>query len=210
MAVAVVLIAGCRVAVGGLIVAEPDAYPADTILDIAFENLYLSRPFCFPYPPGDEHVHSETVVDPMFASTGTRVFANSRSGEREGQPLSQLWHVGNNPLCAMFSHPVSHIAIDVIAAPAGSYPDNTFGAMLAFDEGGNELAYTYSGLLENPGDIATLEFDDPPVGTAYVLIGGWFDDDIILDNLQVECTPEPSTIVLLTMSSIMLLRRRKM
>jgi len=181
------------VARASFIVAEPDAHLADTNISGAFDNATLSVPNAWPYPSDhDACIYSREAIDPA-ASTGTRVFASGRSDGYE----NHLWFVGHHPLRIEFAFPASDIifiTIDVIGAQTD--PGYSFGAMLAYDAGGVEIAYAYTESIEARGDVSVLEMTNLPDNTSYILAGGWFGYDVCLDNLQVEYTPEPTMAML--------------
>ena len=149
---------------------EPDAFPAGTVLNMAFPDVTLSNTIT------NEDVIAETAG--FVPPTGGLVFAPS-PGNPEG------WREGDNVLRADFEIPQAFVSIDV-----GSDDQSDIGFLRAYDEAGTLLAQVISGNIAN-GDSETLSITRDTADIFYILAAGVGGDITPLDNLQYNVNGRP-------------------
>ena len=136
-----------------------------------------------------------------LASTGTNVFANNLSFQRQ-------WYAGlanGFALRADFDQPANYVAIDIIGDSPGDY-----GILNAYSFSGVLLASVTTAELVY-GEIETASISRGSYDIAYIIAGGaeTTADTVHLDNLMANVIPEPTTMGLLALGALMMARKRK-
>jgi len=182
-----------------LVSVDADGYSNVTDISNAFEGVTLSSVGCYPGLDGLVYAWGDAL-----ASTGTNVFANNLSFQRQ-------WYADLDEgfaLRADFDLPAGYVSIDIIGDDAGDY-----GELLAYNSGGLLIGYVMTPQL-SAGEVFTATIDrDWAFDIAYIIAGGAaaFEDTVHLDNLNADVIPEPATFLLLGIGSLILtMKRRKL
>lgn len=148
---------------------------------------------------GYDNLDGSVYVSPDgLASTGTNVFANNLSFERQ-------WYLDDTrgfALRADFTSPADTVAIDII----GDDPDD-IGTLTAYNAAG-EIIETVTTAPLNTGQIFTAQINAGAFEIAYIIAGGQ-GNTVHLDNLTVSLIPEPATLLLLSIGAIAIRKRRR-
>lgn len=183
-------------AAANLITADADGFSDGVDISAVVEGVTLSS--VGGYAGLDGRVYA---CGDGLASTGTNVFANNLSFQRQ-------WYADLTEgfaLRADFNNPANFVSIDIIGDDSSDY-----GQLNAYDSSGTLLAFVLSPQLST-GQVFTAVIDrDWSFDIAYIIAGGAVltEDTVHLDNLIANVIPEPATILLLTFGSAALLRRR--
>ena len=174
-----------------LTIVEPDSFANGANISNAVPGVTLSAFSTAPllgFTLTNANVISRTSG---FASTGTRVFGNVSFNNIE----DTTWFAGDHQFRADFTNLVNFVSIDIIA-------NDLFDPAIlrVFDSGNTQLAsFTTTGTagvgvvevatITRPNfDIDHLTINNPPAVQV---------DTFLLDNLQFNPVPEPSTMLLL-------------
>ncbi len=177
-----------------IIIIEPDAYAAGTILDhvVPQVNLFTvdhtDNWYLFDVTAQDDSSH--------YAPTGQRVFAAASV---------PFWN-NDRRLRMDFNAPTTYVSI---AFAGGDLFSTDVAELDAFDTTGTLLA-SYVTQPQAPGSVETMSISRPAGDIAWAVAylppgGGSFGR---LDNLQFTVVPEPSTAALLLLAVTLFLRRR--
>jgi hypothetical protein len=178
-----------------VVVVDPDAFAAGTVLNNAFPGVTLTA-----VGDGGVLLNSNvlSLTDPA-ATTGTRVF-----GDTSGSPA--YWGDGSfSYLEVSFASGATWVSLDFAAND--SFDTSPF--LRAFDAGNNVVAFASHGAVAL-GVPVTLTVSAPNI--AYVR-ASW--DEVgrahngVLDNLNYEPVPEPSTLLALSGGLAALAARRR-
>ncbi len=128
-----------------------------------------------------------------LASTGTMVFANNLSFQRQ-------WYADSADGFAFradFEKPTNSVAIDIIG---DDYSGIDYGVLYAYNSSGLLLNTIATGSLTY-GQVFNAQINRPTFDIAYIIAGGssLTQDTIHLDNLRANIVPEPATILLFSL-----------
>lgn len=178
--------------VEAVIIVDPDAFPAGTVLNNAYPNVTLTA-------LGDVPNADVLSVEDTYTSTGTRVFGHN------GDFPSDWGDGWDNWLRVDFAIGATEVSLDFIA---DDYPDEN-AVLSAYDPSGILVDQMSSTGTYGAGDVVTLTVTAPYV--SYILaepdVGG--RDNWRLDHLVYEPIPEPATVSLLGLGGLALIRRRR-
>ena len=181
---------------GRIISADADGFPNGMDISAVFDGMTLSS--VGGYPGLDGKVYS--WADGL-ASTGTNVFANNLSFQRQ-------WYADlaeGFALRADFEQPANLVAIDIIGDDTGDY-----GELRAYNSSGVLVGYILSPQL-TAGEVFRATIDrDWAFDIAYIIAGGAAstEDTVHLDNLTAKIIPEPATLCLLGLGGLFLTGKR--
>lgn len=175
------------VASAALITVDPDSFPAGTVLNSAFSGVTLTA-------LGGGNLENSNVLSApsLFASTGTRVFADTDGAS----PTS--WGDGSfSYLRADFAVGPTTVLVDFAADDL----EDCHPFLRAFDSSNNVLDSATAGCV-SAGSVVTLSVSASNI--AYIT-ASWDDSDFVssgvIDNLRFEVPgasiPEPGTLALL-------------
>jgi len=180
-----------------LVSVDADGYSNGTDISGAFDGITLSSVGGYPGLDGLVYAWGDAL-----ASTGTNVFANNLSFQRQ-------WYADYDDgfaLRADFDQPAGYVSIDIIGDDAGDY-----GELLAYNSSGILIGYVMTPQLST-GEVFTATIDrDWAFDIAYIIAGGAaaFGDTVHLDNLTADVIPEPATFLLLGIGSLILTAKRR-
>ena len=184
--------------VSGIIVsADADGYSNGTDISTVFDGITLSSVGGYPGLDGAVYAWADAL-----ASTGTNVFANNLSFQRQ-------WYADLTDGFAFradFDHPASSVSIDIIGDDTGDY-----GELFAYNSSGVLIGYILSPQLTT-GQVFRATIDrDWAFDIAYIIAGGAVstEDTVHLDNLSADVVPEPATFCLLGLGSLLLTKQRR-
>jgi len=179
-----------------LVTADADGFADGANISNAFGGMALSSVGGYTGLDGVVYAWGDGL-----ASTGASVFANNLSFQRQwyAEPLEGF------ALRADFDQPANYVAIDIIGDDSGD-----FGVLEAYDSLGTLLDSVVSPQL-SVGQIWTAQINRTSFDIAYIIAGGSAatEDTVHLDNLSANVVPEPVTIWLLGMGSLLLTTRRR-
>jgi hypothetical protein len=191
LVLAMVLIMSAKLE-GAIISADADGFLNGTDISAVFDRITLSS--IGGYPGLDGKVYS--WADGL-ASTGTNVFANNLSFQRQ-------WYA--NPaegfaLRADFEQPANLVAIDIIGDDSSDY-----GELLAYNSSDTLVGYILSPQLTTGEVFRATISRDWAFDIAYIIAGGAgsTEDTVHLDNLTANVIPEPATLFLLGLGGLLL------
>jgi hypothetical protein len=180
-----------------LVSADADGYSDGADICTVFEGITLSSVGGYPGLDGIVYAWGDGL-----ASTGTSVFANNLSFQRQ-------WYArltDSFALRADFEQPANLVAIDIIGDDAGDY-----GELYAYNSSGTLIDYVLTPQLMR-GEIFRVTISrDWAFDIAYIIAGGAVStaDTVHLDNLTANVIPEPATLLLLGLGSLLLTRTRR-
>lgn len=181
-----------------LVSADADGYSNGTDISTAFDGITLSSVGSYSGLDGVVYAWADGL-----ASTGTSVFANNLSFQRQ-------WYANlavGFALRADFDLPANSVSIDIIGDDTGDY-----GELFAYNSSGILVGYILSPQLTT-GQVFRATIDrDWAFDIAYIIAGGAVssEDTVHLDNLTANVIPEPATFCLLGLGSLFLTKRRKL
>jgi len=180
-----------------IVTADADGFSDGIDISNVFDGITLSSVGDYPDLDGRVYAYGDGL-----ASTGTNVFANNLSFQRQ-------WYADLTEgfaLRADFDQPANFVAIDIIGDDSSDY-----GQLSAYDSSGILLGFVLSPQLTS-GQVFTATIDrDWAFDIAYIIAGGAIstEDTVHLDNLTANVIPEPATILLLALGSLSLTRTRR-
>lgn len=182
---------------GTIIMADADGYSNGANISTVFDGVTLSSVGGYPGLDGKVYAWGDGL-----ASTGTNVFANNLSFQRQ-------WYsdLSNGfALRADFELLANLVSIDIIGDDWGDH-----GELFAFNSSDELIGYVLSPQL-SIGEVfqATIS-RDCAFDIAYIIAGGAEngEDTVHLDNLTAEVIPEPATLCLLSLGGLLLTRTQK-
>ena len=181
---------------GAIISADADGFYNGTDISAAFDGIILSS--VGGYPGLDGKVYS--WADGL-ASTGTNVFANNLSFQRQ-------WYADpaeGFALRADFEQLANLVAIDIIGDDWSDY-----GELRAYSSSDILVGYILSPQLTTGEVFRATISRDWAFDIAYIIAGGAVltGDTVHLDNLTANVIPEPATLCLLGLGGLLLTGRR--
>lgn len=187
------LVARCDAA---MISIDADGFTEGEEISAAFAGVTLSAVGGYP--------GLEPVVyawEDGLASTGTSVFANNLSFQRQ-------WYAGQTEGFAFrvdFDFWADYVAIDIIGDDSGDY-----GVLNAYNASGTLIDSVLSPEL-GYGEVFTATISRASFDIAYIIAGGAgsTEDTVHLDNLMANVVPEPATLLLFGLGGLVLVRMRK-
>ena len=182
---------------GTTVSIDADGYSNGTDISTAFDGVTLSSVGGYPGLDGLVYAWGDAL-----ASTGTNVFANNLSFQRQWYADLTLGFA----LRADFDLPASSVSIDIIGDDAGDY-----GELFAYNLSDVLVGYVLSPQL-SAGEVFTATIDrDWAFDIAYIIAGGAqaYEDTVHLDNLNANVIPEPATFCLLAIGGLLLTKRRR-
>jgi len=181
---------------GAIISADADGFYNGTDISAAFDGIILSS--VGGYPGLDGKVYS--WADGL-ASTGTNVFANNLSFQRQwsADPAEGF------ALRADFEQLANLVAIDIIGDDWSDY-----GELRAYSSSDILVGYILSPQLTTGEVFRATISRDWAFDIAYIIAGGAVltGDTVHLDNLTANVIPEPATLCLLGLGGLLLTGRR--
>ena len=178
------------------IIVDPDAFTEGTNISNAFPGVTLSA-FGSGNVGQDIFVVNPSIqsVEPFQASTGTFVFGTNG-------PYPHLFWDTEVHLQANFANPVSLVSIDFIGTDASDV-----GELFAYNASNNLLDSATTPAL-GTNQVGTLTVSSLVNNIAYIVAAGDSGASTIgIDNLQY--IPEPATVCLLGLGSLVLRRRKR-
>jgi len=175
-----------------LISADADGFTDDSDISSVFSGMTLSSVGGYEGLDGLVYAWGDGL-----ASTGTGVFANNLSFQRQ-------WYAGEADgfaLRADFDGPADYVAIDTIGDDYGG----DVGVLYAYNSADVLLGTVTSGEL-GYGEVFRAEISRPSFDIAYIIAGGEPSGQhtVHLDNLAANIVPEPMTLSLLALGAVIL------
>jgi hypothetical protein len=164
-----------------MLTADADDYAAGTNISNAYTGLTLSYEGATSDGTADGIIYSTLAIDPLFASTGDRVFGTGDAGEPglfSGTP-SPVFRVD-------FAQTATSVSLDALGDNGSDY-----ASLRAYTAGGLLLAEQVSGQLTS-GNFETLTVSGADI--AYVLAAGVVGDAVGFDNLTATVVPVPAAV----------------
>ena len=175
-------------AVATIISVDADMYDDGFDISTAFAGITLSSVGGYTDLDGLVYAWGDGL-----ASTGTNVFANNLSYQRQ-------WHAGITDRFALradFAYPADSVTIDIIGDDQGD-----IGVLYAYDAADTLLGTVTSHQLEY-GEVFTAVIERPSFDIKYIIAGGAADNTVHLDNLTAN-VPEPASLLLLSLGALFL------
>lgn len=196
---AITLVAVLALTFGGIgiaeavIVVDPDAFPEGTNITNAFAGVTLSA---LGSTPATSSVFSVTC---SFSSTGTRVFGHDGEYDIYWGLVDDFFDAS---LRADFDSPVDFVSIDFV-------PNNGYdpGILRAFNSSGDLIETVNTPGTSGAGSVETAMITRLTPDIAYVIASAPSGTDVHLDRLAF--VPEPTTLSLLGLGGLALIRRRR-
>jgi len=181
-----------------IISADADGFSNGTDISTAFAGMTLSSVGGYPGLDGFVYAWSDGL-----ASTGTSVFANNLSFQRQ-------WYADLTDGFAFradFDLPADYVAIDII----GDDYSEDIGVLYAYNAADILLESVTSDEL-GYGEVFTATVSRGSFDIAYIIAGGAAstEDTVHLDNLIANVIPEPATLWLLGLGGLVLTKKRRM
>lgn len=149
-------------------VIEPDDLPGDILAPGFNPKLALSS-------VGTDSDGRVAAITGTGTSTGTQ---NFQGFSKSSQAFTSLWSSVTRRLQANFATPTGAVQIDAIAPV-----NNAVGRLEAYNAAG-ELLERYTTAPLGSGQVETMSITRPAVDIAYIIVGGYGNFSIKLDNLQ--------------------------
>jgi len=189
---AVVILLAVSPVFGVIVSADADGFGDGSDISAVFAGMALSSVGGYSGLDGAVYARGDGL-----ASTGTMVFANNLSFDRQ-------WYanmVDGFALRADFSASADYAAIDLIGDDYGG----DVGVLYAYDAGDALLDTVVSPLL-GYGEVFRAQINRGSFDIAYIIAGGEPSGQhtVHLDNLSVNIVPEPCTIGLLGLGGLIL------
>jgi hypothetical protein len=182
-----------------VITAEADGHANGANISNAFTGMTLSTVGTDPNLDGQ--VYARIPINPAYASTGKLVFGNNLEGmDADGSPYNEIWHETFR-FRADFDHLANIVSIDFIGNNSSDY-----GALEAYNSVGALLASVFTPQLI-ADQVFSAQINRSSFDIAYIVASGIGGDTLYLDNLSAN-VPEPATMVLLGLGSLVVIRRR--
>ncbi|MEZ6150054.1 MAG: dockerin type I domain-containing protein [Pirellulaceae bacterium] len=162
------LIDGSGAALSLRTVIEPDDLPGDILPPGFNPKLALSS-------VGTDSDGRVAAITGTGTSTGTQ---NFQGFSKSSQTFTSLWNSVTRRLQANFATPTGVVQIDAIAPV-----NNAIGRLEAYNAAG-ELLERYTTAPLGSGQVETMTITRPAVDIAYIIVGGYGNFSIKLDNLQ--------------------------
>ena len=197
--IAVALVLLIALPVGATIIsADADGFSDGSDISTAFAGMTLSSVGGYLELDGLVYAWGDGL-----ASTGTSVFANNLSFQRQ-------WYAGLTDGFAFradFDQPANYVAIDII----GDDYSGDIGALYAYNAADILLETITSDAL-GYGEVFTAQISRGSFDIAYIIAGGSpsTEDTVHLDNLIADVIPEPATLWLFALGGLLLTRKRRM
>jgi hypothetical protein len=181
---------------GAIISADADGFSNGTDISVVFDGITLSSVGGYPGLDGKVYAWGDGL-----ASTGTNVFANNLSFQRQ-------WYADlaeGFALRADFAQPASLVAIDIIGDDSSDY-----GELRAYNSSDILVGYILSPQLTTGEVFRATISRDWAFDIAYIIAGGAAstEDTVHLDNLTATVIPEPTTLCLMGLGGLLLMARR--
>ncbi len=181
----------------GATVLSIDADSFSNAADISSVNAGVTLSSFGGYPGLNGKVYA---FEDGLASTGTKVFANNLSFQRQ-------WYADPTEGFAFradFANPADSIAIDIIG---DDYSGTDMGVLYAYNSS-NILLDTIITTQLSYGQVFNAEISRPAFDIAYIIAGGsnLTEDTIHLDNLRVNIVPEPVTLLFFSFGFLLVRR----
>jgi len=181
-----------------IVSADADGFSDGTDISTAFAGMTLSSVGGYTGLDGLVYAWGDGL-----ASTGTSVFANNLSFQRQ-------WYANladGFALRADFDQPADYVAIDII----GDDYSGDIGVLYAYNAADILLESVTSDEL-GYGEVFTATVSRGSFDIAYIIAGGSLvtDDTVHLDNLIANVIPEPATLWLLGLGGLLLTKKRRM
>jgi hypothetical protein len=197
LAVALVFLIASPVG-AAIISADADGFSDGSDISTAFAGMTLSSVGGYPGLDGLVYAWGDGL-----ASTGTSVFANNLSFQRQ-------WYanlIDGFAFRADFDQPADYVAIDII----GDDYSGDVGVLHAYNAADVLLESVTTDALDY-GEVFTAQISRGSFDIAYIIAGGAVstEDAVHLDNLTANVVPEPATLCLFALGGLFLTRRRRM
>jgi hypothetical protein len=181
-----------------IVSADADGFSDGTDISTAFAGMTLSSVGGYTGLDGFIYAWGDGL-----ASTGASVFANNLSFQRQ-------WYANLTDgfaLRADFDQPANYVAIDII----GDDYSGDIGVLYAYSAADVLLESVTSDAL-GYGEVFTAAISRGSFDIAYIITGGSpsTEDAVHLDNMTANIIPEPTTLCLLGLGTLILTRRRRM
>jgi hypothetical protein len=182
---------------GITISVDADGFTDGEDISMSFDFVVLSSVGGYPGLDGNVYAWGDGL-----ASTGTSVFANNLSFQRQ-------WYADladGFALRADFLQMARSVAIDIIGDDSGDY-----GELYAYNSSQELIGYVLSPQLETGEVFRATISRDWAFDIAYIIAGGAVSaaDTVHLDNLTADVIPEPAALSLFALGSLLLTRKRK-
>ena len=177
-----------------IISADADGYGDGTDISTVFAGITLSSVGGYSGLDGVVYAWGDGL-----ASTGISVFANNLSYQRQ-------WYADFTDgfaLRADFNEPAKSVAIDIIADDPAD-----IGMLYAYSAADTLLESVSSGELQY-GEVFTAAINRTSFDIKYIIAGGAVDNTVHLDNL-VANVPEPTSLLLMGLGTLALMRNRRL
>jgi hypothetical protein len=176
--------------------ADADGFSNNVNISSVFPGLTLSSIGNYNGLDGSVYAWEDGL-----ASTGTKVFANNLSFQRQ-------WYADLSEGFALRADFVAYanwVSIDIIGDDSGD-----FGILEAYDASGTLIDSEASPRLET-GQIYSAIVQSPSYNIAYIIAGGFPEtqDTVHLDNLGANVIPEPLTLWLLGIGGLISARTKE-
>jgi hypothetical protein len=179
-----------------IIAIDADMFAEGADISAGFDGITLSSVGGYPGLDGRVYAFGDGL-----ASTGTKVFGNNLSFQRQ-------WYAdltNGFALRADFLKLADSVSIDIIG---DDYSGMDVGVLYAYNAADVLLDTIVTAQL-GYGQVFNAQISRPAFDIAYIISGGWSqsEDTVHLDNLRVNCLPEPATVLLLGLGGIFISRR---
>jgi hypothetical protein len=177
---------------------DADGFSQGADISTAFSGITLSSTGGFAGLDGKVYAYGDGL-----ASTGSMVFGNNLSFQR--QWFADL--TNGFAFRADFSKLADSVSLDIIG---DDYSGKDIGVLSAYNSSGVLLdTIVTTGL--GYGQIFDAQINRPAYDIAYIIAGGssQSEDTVHLDNLRVNITPEPATLLMLALGGLAVIRKHR-